>query len=514
MDHSHETTHFHFNGSTTGYQRDLGDSGTVLVDWNSSTNTSGSSYFVALMRYTNEVWRNGPAIMKDAVAAAFTLVQTNKAIGLMPGYVLNVFNHNDGMVAGWAVASPSASGFDNGNYAFLMADRNNGLFRVPGWRAGKYIPSQSGWVDALTVDCKTGYTTNGSNTTINGTLYLNSSGGDSGYIIASPATGSPGTFSIHMREANQSVINYRSFGGAYSLARGHAFYGNGLLGAQTEVFRISDDASGTIPGVHFLGSGNGTVVISNNSTVTNLNIRPAGQAAGSGLTIGPGGNIGINTNGPNAELVVRKSSAGTGISQFRVTTSADSSMLELSDTGNLRVFNTLSVGNSFNDVAMNYNGVGEIVSRSTGFIGFSPSTALVAKDTALYRASAGVVGVTNIGYPVNTVAGAGNGGTNYTLLADQGVMYLGSSNVNILASMRGAVGTVVRWTAIITNLSAINWGYRFDSATNNWSFVSAFGQTNVPNGVLSNDMALRLEGEQNGTNVYVRYSFMRPLKNL
>lgn len=53
------------------------------------------------------------------------------------------------------------------------------------------------------------------------------------------------------------------------------------------------------------GTSDGAHIATNNSTVTNLNIRPANQAAGSGITIGPGSNVGIGTNAPASLLHVQ-----------------------------------------------------------------------------------------------------------------------------------------------------------------------------------------------------------------
>lgn len=109
----------------------------------------------------------------------------------------------------------------------------------------------------------------------------------------------------------------------------------------------------------------------------------------------------------------------------------------------------------------------------------------------------------------NRVAGAGTGSTNYTLLSTTSRMYLGSSNVNIIAVMRTEAGVVMPWTAYITNLSADTWGINFSSATNRWKFQSWMYGTNAPV-VLTNNTLLRLNGESEGTNTLVTYEYFSP----
>lgn len=99
-----------------------------------------------------------------------------------------------------------------------------------------------------------------------------------------------------------------------------------------------------------------------------------------------------------------------------------------------------------------------------------------------------------------TVLGAGNGNTNYTLLATDALSFLGSSNINISAVMGYETNAVRYWSAYITNLSAINWGIGFSSVTNRWRYINRHtGGTNAPN-VFTNGTRLRLVGESNGTN--------------
>ena len=123
------------------------------------------------------------------------------------------------------------------------------------------------------------------------------------------------------------------------------------------------------------------------------------------------------------------------------------------------------------------------------------------------RVSGNFVTVTqaNIGYKTSTVSGAGNGNTNYTLLAYQGAQYLGSSNVNISAIMGYTAGTMYKSTVIITNLSGNNWGLSFSQVTNRWHFNGAYTNaliiTNSPSN-LTNGTAFKLELTIENTNVW------------
>lgn len=111
--------------------------------------------------------------------------------------------------------------------------------------------------------------------------------------------------------------------------------------------------------------------------------------------------------------------------------------------------------------------------------------------------------------PTNRVAGAGTGSTNYTLLATTGKMYLGSSNVNIVAVMNYEAGVVMPWTVYITNLSADTWGFSFSAATNRVRWQSWMYGTNAPV-LLTNNTLLRLHGESEGTNTLVTYEYFSP----
>lgn len=110
---------------------------------------------------------------------------------------------------------------------------------------------------------------------------------------------------------------------------------------------------------------------------------------------------------------------------------------------------------------------------------------------------------------VSVVSGAGTGNTNYTLQAVAAKSILGSSNVNIVAVMQTVPGTVINWSANITNLSAINWGIGFSSVTNRWKFNHWLNGTNAPS-VLSNNCILRLNGECYDTNTLVTYEYFTP----
>ena len=109
-----------------------------------------------------------------------------------------------------------------------------------------------------------------------------------------------------------------------------------------------------------------------------------------------------------------------------------------------------------------------------------------------------------------TISGTGNGNTNYALTAQAGVMYLGSSNINLTSVTGTTRGHVQKWTAWVTNLSAINWGIGASSTTNRWMWYNSItGATNAPT-VLSNSAVLVLEGQSDGTNTSVAYRYVTP----
>jgi len=123
----------------------------------------------------------------------------------------------------------------------------------------------------------------------------------------------------------------------------------------------------------------------------------------------------------------------------------------------------------------------------------------------------GVGGFTN-NYELGlwTIAGAGNGNTNYTLLASKGAMFLGSSNVNISAVMETPALLQRSFTAYVTNLSADTWGFQVSSVTNRWRWWGLNGGgTNAPT-VLTNNTMLVVEGKCRGTNIVATYYYVRP----
>lgn len=108
-----------------------------------------------------------------------------------------------------------------------------------------------------------------------------------------------------------------------------------------------------------------------------------------------------------------------------------------------------------------------------------------------------------------TISGTGNGNTNYTLNVNTPEMILGSSNVNILASMSWIDGKTHKTSLSITNDSVDNWGLSFSQVSNRvfWSGVHG---TNVP--TLTNNTRLVLNLKQTGSNIWVTYDSFRPAK--
>lgn len=120
--------------------------------------------------------------------------------------------------------------------------------------------------------------------------------------------------------------------------------------------------------------------------------------------------------------------------------------------------------------------------------------------------------LTNLFQPPLTNA-TGASGTNYTLLlipnAEQQI-FLGGSNVNVLALYGGTPGFPQRVGLWITNLSADVWGLNFSPVTNRFIWSGPTGETNAPSTVLSNNIRLHCDLLINGTNVFGRYRYYRP----
>jgi hypothetical protein len=116
----------------------------------------------------------------------------------------------------------------------------------------------------------------------------------------------------------------------------------------------------------------------------------------------------------------------------------------------------------------------------------------------------------NLSFPFAVIDGAGTGSTNYTLQGTHRKMYLGSSNVNIVAVMQ-TPDTWVRYCSVsVSNLSANTWGFNFSQVTNRvrWRDL-ATGSTNQPT-VLTNNSELRIDFEFVGTNGTANYQYFKP----
>jgi hypothetical protein len=93
--------------------------------------------------------------------------------------------------------------------------------------------------------------------------------------------------------------------------------------------------------------------------------------------------------------------------------------------------------------------------------------------------------------------------TNVTLQANAGEVFIGTSNVNLVAIMGGAAGTVSYVTAVITNGTGFNWGIGFSAVTNKWRW--AYDQP-APT-VLTNGTQLVIQARVEGTNVHAWRSY-------
>ena len=136
----------------------------------------------------------------------------------------------------------------------------------------------------------------------------------------------------------------------------------------------------------------------------------------------------------------------------------------------------------------------------------------IAIGTGINITTAGQTVIANVSSftTSSTIAGAGNGNTNYTLQAPLAKMNLGSSNVNIVAVMQTTAGQSQRWRVAITNDSPDTWGFSASSTTNRWFWQGTYG-TNAPN-VLTNDTRLVIDAESEGTNTWATYNYFKPAK--
>lgn len=124
----------------------------------------------------------------------------------------------------------------------------------------------------------------------------------------------------------------------------------------------------------------------------------------------------------------------------------------------------------------------------------TPATVLDVPGTT----SVGTLLATNNQTPTIVVSGAGNGNTNYTLIAGKSVIG-GSSNVNIVASMGGVAGLRGNAQVTFSNLSAITWGFGVSSITNSWHWAGPNGTnppTTIPAGFELN-LAIEARGVSN-----------------
>jgi hypothetical protein len=222
----------------------------------------------------------------------------------------------------------------------------------------------------------------------------------------------------------------------------------------------------------------------------------------------------IKRNGANSDLMtatlsVSSSSNLTGIHNITSAgTNTATAFVASGGPGSLQTdngyFNTnvhaaaVTVSNvTASRVAM-YNGSKNLTNEPTATLFNLAANPYVAYTNALTKTS-------------ETVSGAGNGNTNYLLTLSTNAankFYLGSSNVHIYAISGSTLGSPISWRAVVTNLSASTWGINFSSGTNRLRFKGVYG-TNAPS-VLTNNTALWLAGECDGTNTVVGYTYYAP----
>lgn len=103
----------------------------------------------------------------------------------------------------------------------------------------------------------------------------------------------------------------------------------------------------------------------------------------------------------------------------------------------------------------------------------------------------------------SSLADGGANITNYTLIAGTNDVYIGQSNVNIVAVMGGVAGRRTPMSMTITNGTGANWGISFSAVTNKWKFPYSQG---VPS-VLTNGTQLLVQWLLDGTNCLAAYAY-------
>lgn len=220
------------------------------------------------------------------------------------------------------------------------------------------------------------------------------------FLISQEQTNSAGSYMAHTRlwfqRARIDMLNWTEGHSTGSVSQTWWPNGDTTLGTSTN--------RTTNAGPFHLGDGSGTFILSNNPTVTNLSVRPAAQAAGLGLTIGPGGNVGVNTNAPQRPLDI----AGTMVAGMGTASQPTYAANGTTNTG--------WYFPSANQVASTHAGlpgvniVGETLFRMRNTMALAwasgdPTTQNA--DTSIIRPVPGALVLTNLG----TSAGAVLGGT-------------------------------------------------------------------------------------------------------
>ena len=243
-------------------------------------------------------------------------------------------------------------------------------------------------------------------------------------------------------------------------------------------------------------------------------------AGGSTNTIGTTPSTGSShtTIGGGSQNLITDSSDYSVIAGGRLNTAGNGSSNAVISGGSFntcngnRVFEMI-LGGERNTVGGSYSfAIGSsnsVTGKRSGAIGTGLT---VATDDTISIGGSVVLSSGNITYASpTTILGAGNGNTNYTLLAGSSKMYLGSSNVNISAVMQTSAGQIQRWRVAITNDSPDTWGFSASSVTNRWFWQSNMYGTNAPV-VLTNNTRLVIDGESEGTNTWAVYRYYAPAK--
>lgn len=269
---------WNFVGNRANYGQ-TGDHILVTRSW--ATNDSGSGFGISIMGVNPAT---GLPIVISPIGVTWQVPPTNALYSLSRGWNLLTANSP---LHGTMIATPAASGFDSGNYAYILADNDNKLFRVPKWVAGAYDPTTNTYRDAFTVSPASGLVRSYLSNQVDGTLFLPSGSGTlihlAGQINIKAVGADGGSLTLEdsansefMAISKNRGIYFETAGNVQTLQWGQT--GGLITNTASGVFRVLDSSAG-------LGTINASVnasqlLLTNAPTLRSTNTAPANVTVG------------------------------------------------------------------------------------------------------------------------------------------------------------------------------------------------------------------------------------------